>query len=752
MTQPRPLPVLLFLLALCLALCLAPSRSHAFPVTVDGRTDEWSSRQANGDNLGLIARDQFDRGLYSWRDPAADTRIDIASTETIADFYRCAITADPIGVSFLFQITGGNATTAPNPVQVQVAIDLDRVAGSGQTAMAGFADTNVAPSGAWEYLVQTQLTAGQQGVVYDRSFGVQGAPIPVGAFGISASLVEFTVPWSRLGLSGPPPTALRFTVATFREQPGGFTVDVGGPTVSNALDVLSDYGAPRTEGPHPNTSAEFTAPGDQTIDYNFDVWFGPTGEPYAPVLIVRFVTQSERSRWVALRNMTPAPLPLDGFRFTESPTAPEALYGSAVLPPAAVLGVGGVFMLAENRTTYAARYGEAPDGQWRNASEPAPDLATYPTWASGYFRLGFSGALLVIDRSHTVVDATSYGDPEGGYAGQGLSPTPGYERAASRSLSTFRDTDGRMSGEFTVVGPLCANDAECGGCGTCVLNVCEPFAVGTLCRDSAGPCDLAERCDGTSSACPADRFQPATVVCRAVSDSGCDLVETCTGSSVTCPADAFVAEGTLCADGLRCNGDERCDGAGTCRVGAPVVCAPAGAVCQENRCSEATGSCALTSVAVGTPCSDGDACNGDEACNASGVCVTVTPLDGGTLCRDASADVADVADVIDAADVVSMDVPGVDAMATDVMVVADGGGIDVTAVDVVDVMTTARDVAPSTTDDASPGPMITTPGGCGCRVGERAPSPDRGAVVLLVSLGAVVTERRRRRRPRALRS
>src|SRR5207249_8103446 len=39
--------------------------------------------------------------------------------------------------------------------------------------------------------------------------------------------------------------------------------------------------------------------------------------------------------------------------------------------------------------------------------------------------------------------------------------------------------------------------------------------AGTVCRAAVGPCDVAETCTGTSTACPADAIQPAGAVCRA---------------------------------------------------------------------------------------------------------------------------------------------------------------------------------------------------------------------------------------------
>ena len=56
-----------------------------------------------------------------------------------------------------------------------------------------------------------------------------------------------------------------------------------------------------------------------------------------------------------------------------------------------------------------------------------------------------------------------------------------------------------------------------------------------MCRPAAGPCDLAERCNGVSDTCPADGFKPATAQCGADTDP-CLAGGTCTGTSVACPS------------------------------------------------------------------------------------------------------------------------------------------------------------------------------------------------------------------------
>ena len=106
--------------------------------------------------------------------------------------------------------------------------------------------------------------------------------------------------------------------------------------------------------------------------------------------------------------------------------------------------------------------------------------------------------------------------------------------------------------------------------------------AGTECRAVAGICDVAEACTGSSAACPADAFLPASTVCRAVerrrglrhSPSSararaptvrpmpssrparsaaprrvgevCDIAEFCDGTNKTCPTDAVEPSSTVC--------------------------------------------------------------------------------------------------------------------------------------------------------------------------------------------------------------
>ncbi len=114
----------------------------------------------------------------------------------------------------------------------------------------------------------------------------------------------------------------------------------------------------------------------------------------------------------------------------------------------------------------------------------------------------------------------------------------------------------------------------------------------TVCRASAGECDLAENCPGNGPACPADATKSAGTACTADSNpctadqcdgtsatcqhpagnagtvcrgsaGVCDVAETCTGTSTSCPADGFASSSTQCrVSAGECDPAENCPGNG----------------------------------------------------------------------------------------------------------------------------------------------------------------------------------------------
>ncbi len=136
--------------------------------------------------------------------------------------------------------------------------------------------------------------------------------------------------------------------------------------------------------------------------------------------------------------------------------------------------------------------------------------------------------------------------------------------------------------------------------GTCdVAELCSGSATGcpsdafassaTVCRASSGVCDTPEVCTGAASACPVDAFRPSTTTCR---DSGgdCDAAEACSGTAVACPTDASQPDGTACDDGNTCTTDE-------CHEGS----------CEGTAIPGCGGECGNGVVDSGEACDDGNA-------------------------------------------------------------------------------------------------------------------------------------------------
>jgi hypothetical protein len=130
--------------------------------------------------------------------------------------------------------------------------------------------------------------------------------------------------------------------------------------------------------------------------------------------------------------------------------------------------------------------------------------------------------------------------------------------------------------------------------GTCAIDG-NPAPAQTVCRVAAGPCDVVEVCDGVSTACPLDKFEPSTVVCRPAAGA-CDVPENCTGSSAACPTDTFLLKGAVCRAAVSvCDVADFCDGVS--------------AACPADAFAPAA-----------TPCrasTDGDICDPPESCTGT---------------------------------------------------------------------------------------------------------------------------------------
>jgi hypothetical protein len=121
-----------------------------------------------------------------------------------------------------------------------------------------------------------------------------------------------------------------------------------------------------------------------------------------------------------------------------------------------------------------------------------------------------------------------------------------------------------------------------------------------MCRDVTGDCDVAEYCNGINNDCPDDMFQPGTHLCRA-SQGVCDIADYCDGNSPTCPSDAkSTAVCRVAVD--QCDAAESCNGINNdCPIDAKEP--------------------------FSTPCDDGLWCSATDHCDENGNCVKLTDRD-----------------------------------------------------------------------------------------------------------------------------
>jgi MYXO-CTERM domain-containing protein len=422
------------------------------------------------------------------------------------------------------------------------------------------------------------------------------------AFDATGGGLEIKVPWEYLGFVKPPTTPLRFSVAVFRETSLHNTIEVAGV---DALDALTDYGDPAI-GASPGTATEFSG-ADATLDDYVDVFFGSDGEPYAPLVIDRFMPLSGSNGgnawWVTLRNTTTFGLNLASYKVGDA-AVPDVLSEGLFTLGAQTLSSNGRYTFASNALTFEANVGRLPDLEVVNSTIKVPDAVKYTAWVpnAGSMTLGTSDDLVLLDGTHTIIDAVAWGPVSSLPAGV-TQAIPG-AAVADRAFVRNGDTDD-CSVDFAAV-PQCTQAGKCGTCLSCGLDVCSPSALGSACTDN-NVCNGADQCNGAGQCTP----KGPALVCNdgnACTTDSCDPSQGCK----TAP----LANGTSCSDGNACNGAETCS-AGSCKTTAALTCDDANP-CTLDTCVPASG-CSHTAKA-GKSCEDGSPCTTGDTCNANGSC------------------------------------------------------------------------------------------------------------------------------------
>ncbi|MBL8949354.1 MAG: lamin tail domain-containing protein [Myxococcaceae bacterium] len=608
--------------------CLAAAPAFAGTITVDGNPADWSARLPSHDNQGLVVRTDGGTGEFVFSDRAGDQRTDLGSPSSEVDIRQLRITGDATNLYVLLRTA---SATGPLVPQLQLSVDLDRTAGSGQEFLANFADTRVTTEARWEFLVFTQRPNNGPGQVIDTSFNSVTTTVVTAR---SGDTLELSVPWSAFGLMGPPAAPIRFTAALFAATSADLTADINGPSSSNAIDAVGNCADPGS------TANAFACDlSDDDVDWYADVWFQPSGDVYAPLLITRFVPNASGTEpeleWLTLTNVSPVAIDLAGYKVgdEETPDQGEAMR----LLPSLSVAAGASVAIAVSATAYEARYGEPPGIELTSTSAAVPDAPAYAPWATGGLNLNNAGDdLLLLDRSDIALDVVSFGNASWGGV-TAIAGTFADDAVLARELLP-RDTDDGLA-DFTNRGVACAVPSACTGggvCNACTFNTCYAQA-GVSCSDG-NACNGAETCSAAGA-------------CQAGTPLVCNDLNPCTADSCDVVSGCQVANempGTLCSDGDACNGVEVCDALAACQPGTPLVCADTNP-CTADSCSATTGCVnvpgnagALCRSAVG-PCDAPEVCDGASATCPADVRLT-------TVCRpaDGGCDVAELCDGVSA--------------------------------------------------------------------------------------------------------
>lgn len=244
-------------------------------ITVDGDPSDWTGTAPGTDNTHTISNAE-----WIWKDASGDERTDATDPDSNYDMTEVRITGDTTNIYFLIRMAGITDTGLP---VVMIAVDTDQTDSSGAWWLPETSDTGVstgtqettAPgsgrsgSANWESCIYVSV---QSTGYYDTSFNFHTA----GHSYISSTnnLIEISMPWSSLGIDPSTSPTVRFEVASFSNDGSGGVQDIGGSSISDALDVVTDYAI---SGGGTNTWDEVKD--DQDIDYYFDIQFSTSGEP-----------------------------------------------------------------------------------------------------------------------------------------------------------------------------------------------------------------------------------------------------------------------------------------------------------------------------------------------------------------------------------------------------------------------------------------------------------------------------------------
>ena len=379
----------------------------AHPVTVNGSLNDWiTSFPTPPTNNGHVMRNASYEGEFIWTDASGDQRTDGDDPDSNYDLTGFRVTADSTNMYFLLRFA--DLTDASRPY-VGIALDTNRD-GTGNDWFGDWADTQTSAKAKWERQIVVNLN---KTGYYDVGWTWHDA----GSSNISTTtdLIEIAMPLSDLGVSLTGGAVVRFTVLVGQNDGGGIK-EVWG---SDALDCITTQSG--------NTWNEVS---DGVIDYYFDVYFEPDGDPTSPLQVSEVYYDATgddpSNEFVEVYNPAQYLAYLDGMLLGDETDLgeTEGIYqfpGTALTGTTYVVQSGAYVVVAVDAMTYDSDK-DFPDHYWANwetaGGTDNPAIPNLTRVAGSYdIALGNSGDNMVLRDgsvtgtqalSNTVVDGMNY--------------------------------------------------------------------------------------------------------------------------------------------------------------------------------------------------------------------------------------------------------------------------------------------------------------------------------------------------------
>ncbi len=445
---------------------MAAKPSAAHPIVPDGNAMEWLVRSSPSIDQGLVVRDREEPGEWVWTDRRGDAR-GVAPD----DLTEVRVHANLDGLGFMLRFAAPPSAC----LQAQIALDVDRVMGSGAAGFINAPNTLLSGQAGAEAIV----VATARGASVHR---VNMAPIAQGA-GVGPDGLEIFVPWSSLGLAGVA-TGMRATLAIFCAPNGVQPQAPMDGTVSEAVDTVTDYG-----GFSPVIRSTLDEVQDRTQDHFVDWYFGANGGLVAPLGVQRVapsVALNRGAAWFDLRVFARENVSLNGFAFGNEAT-PGGPDGLVQLPDGLTLRPGESVTVAMDGARFLSAYTTHATVDVSATDPMALAAIALPTRARGsvvFDRL--SDEVVVVDARRTVTDVVTYG--AGNFAGVLPIPRIAEDTVFTRIPGGYDIDDGRL--DFVLNGTVCGVGFACAEreCSSCTQRVCLEQPDGRRCTQLAGLC------------------------------------------------------------------------------------------------------------------------------------------------------------------------------------------------------------------------------------------------------------------------